>query len=155
MKQFESKLKDFIQINHLTATHLVFEHSCHTVEEAAIAANTTPEYIVKNICMIDEGHDHLIVAIVRGKDKVSSTKIGRILNIKRPRIATPEEILKKAGYPVGGVPSFGYEASFLIDQAVMELDVVYTGGGSPNSLVTISTHELQKTNNGDIVRIRK
>ena len=155
MKQFESKLKDFIQNNHLNATHLVFEDSCHTVEEAALAANTSPEDIVKNICMIDNEHDQLIVAIVKGKDKVSSTKIGKALNIKRPSIATPEEILNKAGFPVGGVPSFGYEANFLIDQAVMELDVIYTGGGSPNSLVKISTNELLKTNNGIVVKIRK
>ena len=155
MKQFESKLKDFIQNNHLKATHLVFENSCHTVEEAALAANTTPEDIVKNICMIDDENGKLIVAIVKGKDKVSSTKIGKALNIKRPRIATPEEILNKAGFPVGGVPSFGYIANFLIDQAVMELDVVYTGGGSPNSLVKITTNELQKMNNGIVVKIRK
>ncbi len=155
MKQFESKLKDFIQNNHLKATHLVFEDSCHTVEEAALAANTSPDDIVKNICMIDDEHDKLIVAIVKGKDKVSFSKIGKALNIKRPRIATPEEILNKSGFPVGGVPSFGYEANFLVDKDVMELNDVYTGGGSPNSLVKISTNDLQKTNNGIVVKIKK
>jgi len=76
-------------------------------------------------------------------------------DIERPDVATPEQALEKTGYPVGGTPPFGYEAIFLIDDKVMEKDVVYAGGGTPNALVKISTKELQKANGGEIARIRK
>ena len=74
---------------------------------------------------------------------------------KKRREKHLEEILKKTGYPCGGTPSFGYNAEFLIDPKVMEKEIVYTGGGSENSLVKILTKELQKSNNGKIVRVRK
>ncbi|UWG98971.1 YbaK/EbsC family protein [Dehalobacter sp. DCM] len=154
MNQFESKLKDYINFNCLDAEHLVFKESCHSVEEAAKASNSSPDDFVKNICLIDE-NNNLIIAIVKGTDRVSTTKIGNILNIAQPRTATPEEILEKTGYPCGGVPSFGYSAQFLIDPKVMEMDVVYTGGGSPNSLVIISSVTLQKANKGVVLKIRK
>ena len=154
MNQFESKLKDYINRNNLDAEHFVFEESCHSVEEAAKASNSSPDDFVKNICLIDE-NGNLIVAIVKGTDRASTTKIGKTLNIAPPRTATPEEILEKTGYPCGGVPSFGYSAQFLIDPKVMEMDVVFTGGGSPNSLVKISPVTLQKANKGVVIKIRK
>jgi prolyl-tRNA editing enzyme YbaK/EbsC (Cys-tRNA(Pro) deacylase) len=95
------------------------------------------------------------VAIVKGEDRASTSNVGKILGIERPRTATPKEILEMTGYPCGGTPSFGYNATFLIDERVMEKEVVYTGGGSENSLVKIATKELQKANNGKIAKIRK
>jgi prolyl-tRNA editing enzyme YbaK/EbsC (Cys-tRNA(Pro) deacylase) len=154
MNQYEERIKQFIKDNSIQAEHLSFEQSCHSVEEAAKAANANREDFVKNICMIDSD-GNLIVAIVKGEDKVSTKRVAKALNIDRPRIAKPSEILEKSTYPCGGVTSFGFKAKFLIDPRVMEKDIVYTGGGSQKSLIRISTKELVKANNGQIVRIRK
>ncbi len=154
MDKYENKMKEYMFAHEIHGEHLVFEQACHSVEAAAKAANATPEDLVKNICLIDS-EGRLITAIVKGEDRVSRKRVGKALGIKPPRIATPEEIIAGSGYPVGGVPSFGYEGQYLIDPKVMEKDLVYTGGGSPNSLIKISTGELQKANNGLVVRIRK
>lgn len=154
MDLFEQKLLDYIRLHRIQAELLRFNQSCHSVAEAAQAAGTSPENLVKNICLIDQ-ETNLIVAIVKGEDKVNPLAIGTALDIKPPRIATPAEILAKTGYPCGGVPSFGYSARFLIDPRVMEKEVVYTGGGSPNALVKIATAELIGANQGQIARIRK
>lgn len=154
MNNYEEKLKEFLQINNIQGQHLSFNQSCHSVEEAAQAANASPQDFVKNICMIDN-KGSLIVAIVKGEDRASTSRVEKALNIERPRTATPEEILEKTGYPCGGTPSFGYQAKFLIDPRVMEMDTVYSGGGSENSLVKISAKELQKANNAEIIRVRK
>jgi hypothetical protein len=71
------------------------------------------------------------------------------------RLETPAEILEKTGYLCGGIPSFGYQAMFLIDPKVMERKIVFTGGGSENALVKIRTEELIRANQGTILRIRK
>ena len=81
-------------------------------------------------------------------------KIETILN-KKVRIASNEEVLEKTGYPPGGVPSIGYEATFLIDQRVMEREFVYSGGGSIHSLLKINPIEIQHINKGTIVHIKK
>lgn len=151
---FESRLNKYIENNGIKAEHLVFEECCHSVEEAARASGTTSEVFVKNICLIDD-KDNLIVAIVRGKDNVSSSRVGKVLESDAPRIATPEEILVKSGYPCGGVPSFGFDARFLVDPKVMDMDIVYTGGGSTYSLVRMTPQELVKANNAMVIRIRR
>lgn len=153
MIQYEKKLKEYIEKNNIQAEHIHFNESCHSVAEAALAASCSTDDLVKNICMISDGK--LIVAIVKGDDRVSTTLVGSVLSIEKPSIATPEDILRLTGYPCGGTPSFGYSAIFLIDSRVMEKDVVYTGGGSPNALVRIYTSELLKANNAKIAKIRK
>ena len=154
MNKYDRKLYDYIAQNDINAEHLVFEKSCHSVQEAADAVGASPEDLVKNLCLIDDAGS-LIVAIVKGEDQVSTKKAGRALGIAPPRIATVEEILKKTGYPCGGVPSFSYKAYYLVDQRVMEKEFVYTGGGSEYSLVRISPAELVKANGAQVVNIRK
>ena len=141
--------------NHrIRGEHLTFERSCHTVQEAAEVANIAVQDLVKNICMIDS-RGQIIVAIVKGEDRASTSRVGKALGIERPRIATPQEILETTEYPCGGVPSFGHNSTFLVDSRVMDKDIVYTSGGSERSLVRISATELQKANDGRIIRIRK
>lgn len=154
MDLFEQKLLDYLKMNYIKVELLHFNQSCHSVADAARAVGTSPSNLVKNICLIDSDNN-LIVAIVKGEDRVDPGQIGVALEIDPPRIATTAEILKKTGYPCGGVPSFGYSARFLIDPKVMEKEVIYTGGGSPNALVKIPTAELIRANQGQIVRIRK
>ncbi len=151
---YKAKLREYIDLNNLQAEHFEFEASCHTVEEAAKAVNASIDELVKNVCLISED-GRLIVAIVKGEDRVSTSRVGKILNTERPRLANADEILRYTGYPAGGVPSFGYPAIFLIDTKVTESAHVYTGGGTPNSLVKISTAELLKANKGQVVRVRK
>jgi len=152
--EYEEKLKQYIAGNNIKAEHLSFTRSCHSVAEAAEAAGVTPQDFVKNICLIT-ADGKLVVAIVKGEDKASTTKVGQILGIERPVPANPEQMLEMTGYPCGGTPSFGYEAIFLVDERALEKEIVYTGGGSENSLVKISPQELLKASKGKVVKIRK
>ncbi|MCG8400604.1 MAG: YbaK/EbsC family protein [Firmicutes bacterium] len=153
-RDYEAKLCDFIRHNAIQAEHVSFEKSCHSVEEAAEATGTDPDSIVKNICMITPDH-RLVVAIVMGKDRVSTKKVGRIVESGRPRMATPDEILSLTGYPCGGTPSFGFEATFIVDPAVLTMENVYSGGGSEYSLIKIPARELTRANSAIVARIRK
>ena len=111
--------------------------------------------VVPNTPWADRSIVPIIVAIIKGEDRASSKRISKILNIERPKLASPEEIHKHTGYPCGGVPSFGYYATFLIDPKVTEKEFLYTSAGSENSLLRISSKALLKANKGLIVRIRK
>ncbi len=153
MNSYDRKLSQYMREHHIDGEHLVFEQSCHSVAEAAEAAGVSPSDFVKNICMLD-AHGNAIIAIVRGEDRASTSRVAKALQIERPRTAEPEEILHKTGYPCGGTPSFGYKACFLIDPKVMEKELVYTGGGSEYALVRVSTEELVRANHGRVVRIR-
>ena len=125
MNPYEEKTKKYIRDNNIKAEHLSFKISCHSVEEVARTINTLAEDFVKNICLVDE-EGNLIVAIVKGEDRASTKKIGKLLGIERPKTANPQEILEKTSYICGGVPSFGCMAIFLIDPKVMEKEYVYS-----------------------------
>lgn len=151
---YNRKIKEYMQHKKINAEHLELNESCHTVEEAAKAVNGAVDEFVKNICMMDDD-GRLIVAIVKGEDRASTSRVGKALNIARPRLAEEDEVLKGTGYPAGGIPSFGYDAIFLIDPKVTELEYVYTGGGSIHSLVKIKVSELMQANQGMVARVRK
>lgn len=151
---YEQQLRAYLENQHIQAEHLSLNQSCHSVAEAALAVNAAEDDLVKNICLLD-GEDQLVVAIVKGEDRVSTSRVAKALEKASMRMATPEEILAKTGYPCGGTPSFGFQATFLVDQRVMEREVVFTGGGSETSLVKINTTELVRANQGKIVRIRR
>lgn len=153
MQEFEHKLKAYIDEKGIKGEYLVFEASCHSVEDAARALGTTADCIVKNICLM--GDDRFIVAILKGEDRVDRSRVKEILGLSKVKIASPEDILEHSGYPCGGVPSFGFEAVFLIDSKVMEKNLVYSGGGSTNSLFAVAPKEILRANQGIVADIRK
>ena len=154
MNKYEDKLRVYSEKNNIDCEHLSFTVSCHSVTQAAIAVNANENEFVKNICMVST-EDQLIVCIVKGEDRASTSRVAKALNIEKPRMASPEEILQKTGYPCGGTPSFGYNAIFLIDPNVLETQIIYSGGGSQQSLVKINSKELLQANKGQVVRVRK
>ena len=149
---YESKLKQFIAEHHIAAEHIHFENTTRTVEDACREANCKPDDIVKSICIAGE---QTIIALVLGSQRASTERVAKALGIERPDIATPEQVLEKTGYLAGGVPPFGYPAVFLIDPTVMEKDIMFAGGGTPNAIIRISAEEIIKVNGGMIVRVRK
>src|SRR5512146_1006322 len=106
-QNYENKLKGFMEANRIEGEHLVFNRSCHSVAEAAEAAGVRAEDLVKNICMVDSNGE-FIVAIVKGEDRASTSRAAKFTGSKSARLATPEEILHRTGYPCGGTPSFGF-----------------------------------------------
>ncbi len=154
METFEQRLLDYMKNQHVEAEHLSFNQTCHSVEEAARAVNASPTDLVKSICLLDSD-GQLITAIVKGEDRVSVSRIAKMLQRDGLRLATPDEILEKTGYPCGGTPTFGYQAMFLVDPRVMEREYVFAGGGSETALVKIHTGELLRANQGTVLRIRK
>jgi len=152
---YHDKVREYIAVHELVAEHLVFEQSCHSVAEAAEAVAAQPEDFVKNICMITPD-GRLIVAIVKGEDRVSPANVATALGLPaKPRLASAEEILARTGFPCGGTPSFGFEAEFYMDERVFEKELVYTGGGDENALVCADPRELLRANRGIIACLRK
>ncbi len=154
MSGYDDKLRGYIAENGIQAEVITFEQSTHSVAEAAAAVGAEPDDFVKSICMVTMG-GKLVVAIVKGEHRASTSRVAKALGIPRPRVANPDEILELTGYPVGGTPAFGYDAIFLMDPKVLEKEKVYSGGGSGNALTYISTEEVRRVNGAEVARVRK
>ncbi len=152
-QDYEEKLKHYISESNIAAEHIHFQNSVHTVEEAAREANASADDFVKSVCTISE--ENTIIAIILGSDRADMSKISNLLNIKKPYVASPQEVLERTNYPVGGTPPFGYDAIFLMDGNVLSKKIVYAGGGSPQALIKISPKEIIRINNAQICDIKK
>ena len=153
MSGYEDNLRGYVVENGIQAEVISFEQSTHSVAEAAAAVEAEPEDFVKSICMVTTG-GKLVVAIVKGEHRASTSRVAKALGIPRPRVANPDEILELTGYPVGGTPAFGYDAIFLMDPKVLEKEKVYSGGGSGNALTYMSTEEMHRVNGAKVARLR-
>lgn len=152
---FETRLRETLARKSLGAELRVFESSVHSVAEAARVVGAPIESFVKSVCFV--GLDGaLAVAVVKGEDRASSSRVASALAWQeRPRLATPEEILARAGFPAGGVPPLGFDAAWLVDERVVERDAVWAGGGSARALLHIKVSEMIRASGARVARIRK
>lgn len=154
-EDLDEKMDGFMRDRSIKGERHIFEDSCRSVAEAARAAKADPLDFIKSIVMVSGG-SRPVVAIVKGEDRVSTRRVAKALGLEeRPRIARPDEIIELTGYPLGGVPPFGFDAEFLVDPRVMEKEQIWSGGGSDHSLIRMTSQEMVRVNHGKVVRIRK
>ena len=152
-EDYESKFTEQLHQRQIQAEQLTYGQSCHSVAEAAGAAGVTVHDFIKSIgCLTEDGR--FVLAIVRGVDKVSATRVGKALQ-SAARIATPEEVLEHTGYPCGGTPPVGVDVPYLVDPKVLELRLLYGGGGSPRALLRMTPDEMVRVNGALVTRIRR
>lgn len=152
--EFHDRLQAFIATHSVKCEHLIFEQSTHSVAEAAHTANVTPEDFIKSVCMVTKD-GRIVVAIVKGEDRADRSAVQQFLGLTKLSIASPEVMLAMTGYPAGGTPPFGFDATFLMDERVFEKPVVYGGGGSDRALIRIAPAEMQRVNGARVAMIRK
>lgn len=141
----EEKLKKFIKDNGINAEHIRYEKTLHTVQELLEVTGLDLELITKTMIFKNK-EGKTIAAMVPAKFRVSTTRIGEVLKSEPPEMANPDEAYERTGYPVGGMPCFGYDSILIIDPKVLEKEYVYTGGGSEFSVVKIGSEDLKKLN---------
>jgi prolyl-tRNA editing enzyme YbaK/EbsC (Cys-tRNA(Pro) deacylase) len=152
--EYHERLRAFIDEHRVQCEHLIFEQSTHSVAEAAQAAGVTPEDFIKSVCMVAKD-GRIVVAIVKGEDRADRSAVQHALGLSKLSIASPEVMLAKTGYPAGGTPPFGFDATFLMDERVFEKMIVFGGGGSDRALVRMAPAEMQRVNGARVAMIRK
>ena len=65
---------------------------------------------------------------------------------KRVKLASPEEVVAVSGYEVGAMPPFGHRPPLptLLDRRVLDLPVVYAGGGDENALLRLDAQDIAR-----------
>lgn len=114
-----------------------------TSKSAAKAVGCDVAQIAKNIVL--KSGDELYLVIISGDKRIDYGKASREIG-GEVRLASPEEVLERLGYPVGGVPPFGHKTvvKTYLDRSVLRFGEVYTSGGSEDTLMKIKTTELLK-----------
>ena len=148
-------LQHFIDHHQINAEIIPLREHTTTVAEAAGALAVGTDQIIKSL--VFRINDEPVLVINNGLARVDRKKIATALGVGRQRVkfASPEQALEITGYVVGSMPPFGHliKLRTLIDTAVTELDVVYGGGGSIDAMMQLTSSELLRMTDGEVIEL--
>jgi prolyl-tRNA editing enzyme YbaK/EbsC (Cys-tRNA(Pro) deacylase) len=113
-------------------TPVPFDGSTRTAEEAAAAIGVDVGAIVKSMVFTVDGQ--AVLALVSGRNRVDETKLGRAAGGGRARRADADGVRAATGFPIGGVPPFGFPAPLptYVDADLLRYDEVWAACGMPH-----------------------
>jgi len=138
-------VREFAAANGLRARVLAMPENTHTAEEAARALGTDLKHIAKSLLAhLSDGR--FVLCILRGDQRLDRKKLCRAVGAKHMSLAKADDVLRVTGYPVGAVPPFPLKTDVpaYIDPKVLEVEVVYCGGGDVDALLEVPTEELAR-----------
>jgi len=117
------------------------ESTKSSVLAAQVLGCTVPE-IAKSVVFVGE---ITAVVILSGDKRVSPTRIAQFAG-EGARIARPDEVRERTGFPIGGVPPFPHfpGVRVLPDSSLTRFGHVWAAAGTPNSVFRIGTSDLLK-----------
>jgi len=146
MKAEALDLADFILEHDLQAEIVSPGAYMATVDAAAAAMKVAPEQIFKSILFqAKDGQCAMVIACGNGRVDVKRVQV--LTRLQGLRLAKPDVVFAKTGYPAGGTPPVGHREKFpvIVDTRVAAQEWGYAGGGRPEFLVKIRP--------GDIIRL--
>ncbi len=150
-----SDLARFIAKNDIAAEIIHLPVETPTVAAAAEAVNVKPEQIIKSLLFTAAGSPVLVVT--NGLTRIHRPRLAAVLGLSRRKIkiAGKDQVLAFTGYAVGAVPPFGHLTRLptLLDAGVLNESIIFGGGGDGNTLMRLSTDELQRVIDGEVVDI--
>ncbi len=143
MKEEALDLADFILEHDLQAEIVAPGPHMPTVDAAAAAMKVAPEQIFKSILF--QGKDGRCVMVVAcGNGRVDLERVKAITGLQGLKLAKPDVVFAKTGYPAGGTPAVGHREKFpvIVDTRVAAQEWGYAGGGQPEFLVKIKSADI-------------
>lgn len=148
-------LQRFIDEQNIKATILTMAEHTPTVPDAARALQVEPEQIIKSLVFMVKGEP--ILVINNGTAKIDQRKIAARFEVGRKKVkfASAEQALEITGYIVGSMPPFGHRQTLqtFIDPAIMDLELIYGGGGDIDAMMRFTSAELLRVTAGEIISV--
>ncbi len=113
-----------------------------TADEAARAAGSTPDCIVRSLVVLCDGRPVLV--LLPGDRRVDTGKIAAAVGAREARLADAAEVTSVTGFDPGAVPPFPLPRvdQVFIDQTLLAHELVWIGAGSPVHRAALSPAEL-------------
>jgi Cys-tRNA(Pro) deacylase len=151
MKEKALDLADFIMEHDLQAEIVSPGAHMPTVDTAAAAMNVAPEQIFKSI-LFQAKNGQCAMVVACGNGRVDIKRVQAITGLQGLKLAKPEVVFAKTGYPAGGTPPVGHREKFpvIVDARVAAQEWGYAGGGRPEILVKINSADIIRLNNAAV-----
>ena len=119
-----------------------FDGSTRNSALAARALGCTVAEIAKSVVFVGS---QTAVVVASGDRRVSVPRLSAFMG--KARVARPDEVRERTGFPIGGVPPFPHcqELAVLPDGSLTRFQSVWPAAGSPNAVF--------RRNTGDLIRL--
>jgi len=136
-------LADFILEHDLQAEIVAPGAHMPTVDAAAAAMKVAPEQIFKSI-LFQAKDGQCVMVVACGNGRVDLERVRAITGFQGLKLAKPDVVFAKTGYPAGGTPAVGHREKFpvVVDTRVAAQEWGYAGGGQPEFLVKIRSADI-------------
>ncbi len=117
-----------------------FGDSTKNSELAARALGCTIAEIAKSVVFVGKS---TAVVIISGDKRVDAAKLSELTG-EEMRVARPEEVRERTGFPIGGVPPFPHMegVAVLPDSSLMRFKIVWAAAGTPSAVFRIASADL-------------
>jgi prolyl-tRNA editing enzyme YbaK/EbsC (Cys-tRNA(Pro) deacylase) len=141
----EARLRAYLAATDVMAEIVAPRVPMPTVPLAAAAIGVREEQIIKSVLFRTKPGE-VALAIASGTARIDRGLLSQITGLPGLKLADPETVRERTGYPAGGVAPIGHATHFpvVIDRRVMALDEVYGGAGSDETLLRIAPVEIER-----------
>ena len=131
------------------------DRSTKTCELAAAAVGCELGQIVKSLVFVADGK--AVLALVAGDRRGDTGAIAHLAGASEARFADADAVRTATGYAIGGVSPFDLpkDLMVLVDDSLARFDVVWTAGGTPQSMVRMDRDVLFGLVGGTVARISR
>lgn len=125
-----------------------------TVPDAAKALGVEERQIIKSLLFTAKSGE-VVLAILSGASRVSRQRLREASGLVGIELADPSIVLERTGYPAGGTPPVGHVSplNVIVDTGMLDLPVVFGGGGRVDSLLRITPQEIVRVTNATLAPI--
>ncbi len=150
------RLDDWLRSTGIEFAFIKPGQSMPTVPLAAAAIGVPENQILKSL-LFEDRNENVTLVIACGLSRIDLKQLEQVSGLEKPRMARPDVVLKRTGFPAGGVSPVGHLTTFpiFIDQAVMQLEVGYGGGGQEDLLLRLRPIDIARLTAGTIVTLTR
>jgi prolyl-tRNA editing enzyme YbaK/EbsC (Cys-tRNA(Pro) deacylase) len=140
-------LADFILENDLEAEIVAPGAHTPTVDTAAAALKVSPDQIFKSI-LFQAKDGRCVMVIACGNGRIDIKRVQAITGLAGLRLAKPDVVFAKTGYPAGGTPPVGHREKFpvIMDARAAAQEWGYSGGGRLELMLKIKSADIIRLN---------
>ncbi len=146
---------NFLQAEDIPHELSKFSGIARNSEQIAALLGLKTHQVIKVLLLFADGEP--FIALIPGDCKADYSKLKKVLKASSIRMATPDEVRELTGYLVGYTPPVALlkKLPTYIDIQALREDVVYVGGGEPQTILKIRSYDLVRATDAEVVEIVK
>ena len=132
-----------------------FPEGTKTAQDAANAIGVSVGQIVKSLVFSVDGE--VVMAYVSGANQLDEKKLAAAAGGTKCSRVDADAVREATGFPIGGVPPFGFERRLriFIDPDLLQYDVVWAAAGTWNDNFAIAPNELVRVSGGVVTDLKR